>query len=194
MRKILDFTSRRSGSHRFERLMRPHFDALYGAAWRIAGSASNVEDLVQEVCLKAYLKLDELELIEYQRAWLLRVLYNVFIDLQRKNQRSPLALAQGSPEDEGSEVVAGDQFRPDKQVDRMMQIDNVLGAMKLLDKEQCSLLILHDVDGYDLKELQSLTGLPLGTLKSKLHRTRAKLGRLLRKGETRRSHLSIAGK
>jgi RNA polymerase sigma-70 factor (ECF subfamily) len=161
--------------------MRPHFDALYGAASRIAASASDVEDLVQDVCLKAYLRLDELELIEHQRAWLLRVLHNLFIDRQRKNQRSPLALTRGATNDETTEFVASKQYQPDEQVERMMQRDNILGAMKLLDREQCVLLVLHEVDGYGLQELQSLTGLPLGTLKSKLHRTRVKLGRLLRK-------------
>ena len=193
MRKILDFTGRKAGSHRFERVMRPHFDALYGAAWRFAASTSDAEDLVQEVCLKAYLKLDELELIEHQRAWLLRVLYNVFVDGQRKNRRSPLALTQDSPDDESIEVEAGRQYQPDEQVDRMMQVDNVLAAMRLLDREQCALLVLHDVDGYELKELQSLTGLPIGTLKSQLHRTRVKLGRLLRNDTTSKVKLSIVG-
>jgi RNA polymerase sigma-70 factor (ECF subfamily) len=66
--------------------------------------------------------------------------------------------------------------------------------MKLLDREQCALLVLHDVDGYELKELQSLTGLPIGTLKSQLHRTRVKLGRLLRNDVTTKVKLSIVGK
>ena len=174
--------------------MRPHFDALYGAAWRFTRSTNDAEDLVQEVCLKAYLKLDELESIEHQRAWLLRVLYNLFIDGQRKNQRTPLALIQDSPDGELLDIEAGNQYQPDEQVDRMMHIDNILVAMKLLDKENCALLVLHDVDGYGLQELQSLTGLPIGTLKSQLHRTRAKLGRLLRNDATRELKLSIVGK
>ncbi len=174
--------------------MRPHFDALYAAASRFSASTSDVEDLVQDVCLKAYLRLDELELMEHQRAWLLRVLYNLFIDGQRKNLRSPLALTQGTADDAATEISADKQYQPDEQVERMMQRDNILGAMKLLDREQCVLLVLHDVDGYGLQELQSLTGLPLGTLKSKLHRTRVKLGRLLRKDATKSLHLSIVGK
>ena len=174
--------------------MRPHFDAVYGAASRFAASTSDVEDLVQDVCLKAYQSLDELESMEYPRAWLLRVLYNLFIDGQRKNQRSPLGLTQGTPDDETTEFVASKQYHPDEQVDRMMQVENILGAMKMLDKEQCVLLVMHDVDGYKLKELQSLTGLPLGTLKSQLHRTRLKLGRLLRKDATDKLKLSIVGK
>ena len=174
--------------------MRPHFDALYGAAWRFTASTTDAEDLVQEVCLKAYLKLDELETIKHQRAWLLRVLYNLFIDGQRKNRRTPLDLTRGPQDDESIEIAAGRQYQPDEQVERMMQMNKILGAMKLLDKEQCALLVLHDVDGYGLKELQSLTCLPIGTLKSQLYRTRAKLGRLLGKDATSELKLSIVGK
>lgn len=192
--RILKFTGRHSGSHRFERVMRPHFDALYGAASRFAASKSDVEDLVQDVCLKAFLKLDELESMQHQRAWLMRVLYNLFIDGQRKQQRSPLGLTQGTTDEDAIEFVASKQYQPEEQVDRMMQIDNILGAMKMLDREQCVLLVMHDVDGYKLKELQELTGLPLGTLKSKLHRTRVKLGRLLRKDASGKLKLSIVGK
>jgi len=174
--------------------MRPHFGAIYGAASRFAASTSDAEDLVQDVCLKAFQSLDELESMDYPRAWLLRVLYNLFIDGQRKNQRSPLGLTQGTPDDDAIEFVASKQHQPDEQVDRMMQTDNILGAMKSLDKEQCVLLLMHDVEGYKLKELQSLTGLPLGTLKSKLHRTRVKLGRLLRRDATGKLNLNIVGK
>ncbi len=75
----------------------------------------------------------------------------------------------------------------------MMQLDVILRAMKLLDTEQCTLLALHDIEGYKLAELQSLTGLPIGTLKSQLHRTRVKLGRLLRRDARSKPQLSIVG-
>ena len=79
-------TSRRS---RFAALVQPHFDALYGAARRLALSPSDAEDLVQDVCLKAHTHIDELEKIEFQRAWLLKTLYHRFIDIQRSRERSP---------------------------------------------------------------------------------------------------------
>jgi RNA polymerase sigma-70 factor (ECF subfamily) len=122
------------------------------------------------------------------------VLYNLFIDGQRKNLRSPLALSQETTHDTATEFSADRKYQPDEQVERMMQRDNILGDMKLLVRELCVLLVLRDVDGYALQELQSLTGLPLGTLKSKLHRTRVKLGRLLRKGQSGESNLNIVGK
>lgn len=160
--------------------MRPHFAALYAAAHRIAASEADAEDLVQEVSMKAYLKLDDLDQIGYQRAWLLRVLYNVFIDGQRAHQRSPVSLAESPANFDEASLPAGKHTQPDEQADRMMRIDLILRAMKLLNKDRCAMLALHDIDGFSLAELHSLTGIPLGTIKSQLHRTRTKLGRLLR--------------
>lgn len=160
--------------------MQPHFAALYAAARRITASEADAEDLVQEVSMKAYLKLDDLDQIGYQRAWLLRVLYNVFIDAQRAHQRSPVSLAESPLNFDEASLPAGKHTQPDEQADRMMRIDLILRAMKLLNKDRCAMLALHDIDGFSLAELHSLTGIPLGTIKSQLHRTRIKLGRLLR--------------
>jgi RNA polymerase sigma-70 factor (ECF subfamily) len=192
MSKIADIKSRKSVQDRFETLMRPHFDALYGAAHRLLGSASDAEDLVQEACVKAYLKMDELERMEYQRAWLMRVLYNLFIDTQRRVKRSPVDIAAHSAQaDEVDLVAAGSHMQPDEQVDSMMRIERILDAMKLLGRDKASLLALHDIEGVSLSELQALTGLPSGTLKSQLHRTRVKLGRLLQREEPWKPSLSL---
>lgn len=181
MSGIINLGSRRSASARFETLMRPHFDALFRSARRLVGSSSDAEDLVQEVCMKAYLKLSELEPIEYKRAWLLRTLYNVFIDGTRKERRSPVSLAgETAPVDE-MEIAAETRWQPEELTERMITVEMIQRAMRVLDKDQCSLLALHDVDGLTVAELQEVTGLPAGTIKSKLYRTRDKLGRLLQR-------------
>ena len=63
---------------------------LYGAARRLTSSPSDAEDLVQDVCLKAFESIDELERIEFRRAWLLRFLYHKFVDRRRNRSRSPV--------------------------------------------------------------------------------------------------------
>jgi DNA-directed RNA polymerase specialized sigma24 family protein len=55
------------------------------------------------------------------------------------------------------------------------------GAWRHLDTEQKALLALHDIEGHSLAELQEITGLKQGTLKSRLHRARVRLGKLLRR-------------
>ena len=66
-------------------------------------------------------------------------------------------------------------------------------AMNRLSRDQRSLVALRDIEGLSIKELQLLTGLPSGTIKAQLHRTRAKLGRILSSDETLKPHLKAIG-
>lgn len=193
MGNIININRQGSQRNRFETLIRPHFDALYAAACRLTLSTIDAEDLVQDVCLKAYLRLDELEQIEYQRAWLLKVLYHLFIDRQRSNQRSPVDMADTGIDSEEPDIVADFAWQPEEIVDLEKRVERVLNAMRRLDKEQCALVALHDVEGLTIDELQDLTGMPAGTIKSQLHRTRKKLGRLLSNDAAFRPHLKIMG-
>ena len=82
--------SRAAQNLAFERLVQPHLDRLYRLAWRLAGSKAEAEDLFQELLLKAYGKIDELAQIEQPAPWLCRVMYNLFIDRQRRFTRRRL--------------------------------------------------------------------------------------------------------
>jgi RNA polymerase sigma-70 factor (ECF subfamily) len=193
MSRILKTPGKASGHDRFAMLIRPHFDALYGAARRLASSDADAEDLVQEVCMKAYLRLSDLESIEHPRAYLFRMLYNMFIDTVRSQQRSPVSIAADTTSIDETELAADKRLQPEEQTERMISLDLLWTAMSILDREQCALLALHDIDGYTLAELESLTGMPEGTIKSRLHRTRNKLGRLLQREMSGRPNLTVVG-
>lgn len=184
---------RRAEDSRFAELLRPHFDALFAAARRLTVSAADAEDLVQDVCLKAHLHIDELETIEFRRAWLLKILYHRFIDIQRARDRSPVDMADTGADSHEPEHMAPDAVRPEDLVEREMRVDKIVRAMSILNSEASSLLALHDIEGFSLQELKDLTGLPVGTLKSRLHRTRARLGRLLSNELMQRPVLTVVG-
>ena len=173
--------------------MRPHFDVLYAAARRMTLSLTDAEDLVQEVCVKAFLRLDEFERIKYQYAWLLKVLYHQFIDLQRSRDRSALGNAETGTESMDPDTVSEISQQPEDLVDRDIRVGQILKAMAILGKENCSLVALHDVEGLTLQELHEMTGKPIGTIKAQLHRTRARLGRLLMNDAISKPHLKIVG-
>lgn len=191
MASLLNFRRRRQRDL-FEAIVGPHFESLFASARRLTRTAQDAEDLVQDSCIKAYLNLDELAAMEHPRAWLLRVLYHEFIDRQRAEHRS----ATGSAD---AEIDAAEQpaeephLQPEAQVERMQQVERVLGAMALLDKRQCALLAMHDVEGLSIAELSELTGLPENTVKSQLFRTRARLGRLLQNRHVKRVKLRLVG-
>jgi len=178
---------------RFEAILRPHFDALYAAARRMTFSSVDAEDLVQDVCLKSFARLDELERVEYPRAWLLKMLYHKFIDNQRIEQRSPISIAETGLDSIEPDDLMRQVSQPEKLVDEEIRIARILMAMNRLSGDQRSLLALRDIEGLSIKELQLLTGLPSGTIKSQLHRTRAKLGRILSSDETLKPHLKAIG-
>lgn len=166
----------------FERSLRPHFDALYGRAYRLTGNVADAEDLVQDLCVRVYPRIEELEGLDNPRAWLMRVLHRLFIDLARSRQRSPLRSLDGADGDEPFEAVSGEPG-PERQVDGMLAHAQLRRAWRHLDQEQRSLLVLQGIDGHSLAEIETITGITRGTLKSKLHRARARLGRLLAREE-----------
>jgi len=178
---------------RFAALVEPHFDALYGAARRLTSSPSEAEDLVQDVCLKAFESIDELEEIEFRRAWLLKVLYHKFVDRQRAKARSPVDQAETGADSFSPEGVARSGLRPEEEVDQDARAAVIVRAMGILGEEDCSLLALRDIEEYSLKELGQLTGLAEGTIKSRLHRTRSKLGRLLSNKDLQQPRLRVVG-
>lgn len=157
-------------------------------------SAHDAEDLVQEVCLKAFENLDRLESIEYRRAWLLKVMYNKFVDGWRGNSRSPVDnAATGADSRDPDQEAAGKEAQPEKSAEREQTIEAILLAMRCLSAENCALVAMHDVEGLTIKELSNLSGMPEGTVKARLHRTRAKLGRLLAGNAAARPQLKLVG-
>ncbi len=168
----------------FERLVRPHFDRLYRLAWRLAGSKVEAEDLFQELLMKVYGKLDELVKIDEPGSWLARVMYNLFVDERRRfARRRMLAVDEGQLPGDGISGVAGaDDPVIDNQ--RLEQIQELDSALSQLSDEHRIVVLLHDAEGYKLDEIQALIGVPIGTIKSRLHRARARLREILARSGT----------
>jgi len=190
---VITFKRKHSPEERFATLIQPHFDALYKAARRMTMSSHDAEDLVQEVCIKAFERLDELEGIDYAYAWLLRVMYNRFIDNQRRGSRSPVDIAPTGVESSEPDILQSSSAKPEDLVDREQNVERVLRAMRCLDADDCALIGMRDVEGFSINDLSELTGMPAGTIKSRLHRTRAKLGRLLSNDAVTQPRLKVVG-
>ena len=162
---------------RFAALVQPHYDLMYRVAYRFTRSAHDAEDLAQEVCVRAYPRLAELERLERPSAWLLRVLYRLFVDSVRRYERKHV----GSIDDVDADLLVCDRPTPVEEAERAQDRRRLNRAWQYLEQEQRALLALHDVEGYSLAELKELTGLKDGTLKSRLHRARVRLGKLLQR-------------
>jgi len=168
----------------FDTLLKPHLERLYRLAYRLTGQQSDADDLLQEVLLKTFERLDELADIDDPGPWLSKVLYHRFIDNQRRFKRQRLSLAElgADQESKDSQLHRQDGVLSDAaSIDHRQMLASALD--KLSDKHQL-VVMLHDAEGYTLPQIQALTDIPLGTLKSRLHRARARLRGILREHGT----------
>ena len=143
----------------FERLVRPHFDRLYRLAWRLTGAKAEAEDLFQE--------------------WLCRVMYNLFIDERRRFARRRMhTVDEGELAGDGLAGLAGgqDPVHDNERLEKLTRLDRALAQ---LSDEHRIVVLMHDTEGYKLAEIEALTGTPVGTIKSRLHRARARLREIL---------------
>ncbi|HZF28741.1 MAG TPA: RNA polymerase sigma factor [Gammaproteobacteria bacterium] len=178
-----------SAVERFAALVEPHYEVLYRAAYRLTRSTHDAEDLAQEVCVRAYPRLAELETLEQPRAWLLRVMYRLFVDWTRRYERTHVE----SMETVDLSALESDEAGPAELAELLLDGRHLDSAWRKLDSEQRGLLALHDVEGYTLAELGGITGLKEGTLKSRLHRARVRLGKLLRREQEESAARKRAG-
>ncbi len=163
----------------FDQLVRPHFDRLYRLAYRLTGSKPEAEDLFQELLIKAFGKLEDLGRIEEPGSWLSRVMYNLFVDQHRRFARQRMHMVEeGQLSSDGVAGLPGDQD-PVVDNERRQQLDRLDAALQQLSVEHRIVVLLHDTEGYKIKEIQELTGTPEGTIKSRLHRARARLRDIL---------------
>ena len=166
-------------SQLFERILRPHLDRLYRLAWRLAGNKVDAEDLFQDLLIKAFGKLDELAGIEQPGSWLSRVMYNLFIDERRRYTRRRLHVVdEGQLPGDGLNALPGADD-PAADTELAAKLARLDAALKQLSDEQRIIVLLHDTEGYKLAEIETLTGVPVGTVKSRLHRARARLRQIL---------------
>ena len=168
----------------FERLLKPHMQRLYRLAYRLTHSRPEAEDLFQDVLTKVFARLDELAELRDPGPWLSRVLYNQFVDHRRRYARQRLvSVEEGQLPGKSVEALHGNL---DDSADpgRLGDIRSLQSALDCLSNEHRTVVLLHDAEGYKLEEIHSITGDPVGTIKSRLHRARARLRELLKERGT----------
>ena len=179
---IINIWPFRKDSHdQFEKLVSPHFNNLYKLAYRLTGQRDNAEDLVQDLLLKIYPRLEEMQGIEKLAAWLSRVLYRLFIDQYRRQQRSPITLM--NDEDVIYDTHASNMAGPSDVANSELTQELINSALEQLHEDRRILIMLHDVEGYNLQEINDMTGIPVGTIKSRLSRARNKLRKIIQTRE-----------
>lgn len=171
--KVIKFPNQKvSSKDAFEVLLEPHMDSLYRMAYRLTGTHADSEDLIQELFIKLYPKIEDIAQVERLKPWLARVLYNLFVDRKRQKDRSPVQLVE---DEQWLEQQVDSSPGPEASLQQNQTVQHLETLLEALNPQQRELILLHDVEGYTLAELETILDTPIGTLKSRLHRTRASL-------------------
>jgi len=155
----------------FERLYRHHSPRIYSLASRMAGSAEDGEDLLQEIFLQAYRKLGSFKGDAALGTWLYRLALNHCLDYVRSRQAKMNKLTETLDAETSFEPLA----RRDTPIARL----DLERALERLPDGCREAFVLHDIEGFDHKEVGGLLGIAEGTSKSQVFKARARLRALL---------------
>ena len=159
----------------FEKEALPHMDALYRTALRMTKNVGDAEDLVQEALVKAYRFWDKFETGSNCRAWLFKIMTNVFINEYRSKSRSPMSVNVDDIDDNylyGQLATNSDGDNPEKELFAKMLDDDVKKAIDELPDDFRIVVVLSFIEGFSYQEIAEIADLQLGTVKSRLHRGR----------------------
>ena len=161
---------------RFDAVVLPHLDAAYTLARYLTRNAHDAEDVVQDACLRALKYFDGFrgEPGTSARAWLLTIVRNTAHSWHKQHRTDGLAVE--FDESEHSPAVTNGQPEARESLGR---------ALDRLAPEFREVIVLRELQGLSYKEISDVTGVPVGTVMSRLSRARARLQAALREEEVR---------
>jgi RNA polymerase sigma-70 factor, ECF subfamily len=161
----------------FNDLVTLYQDQLFSLVVRMVPDRDQASDAVQEAFFSAFRHLDAFRGGSV-KSWLNRICVNAAMDTQRARKRRPV---QPYPEldDESWQPPAGAEADPERIVVQAERNRALSGALAAITDDQRAAIVLYDVEGYDYAEIAEMTGVSLGTVKSRIHRGRLSLRGLL---------------
>ena len=167
----------------FEQELFPLMDALYNFAFHLTYNEDDANDLVQETFLKAYRFIDSYQEGTNAKAWLFKILKNAFSNDYRKKTRQPTRVDY----EDFSGYNDADEDSTTTYVDLRQEMfsgligDEVTRALNELPVDFRTVILLCDVEDFSYEEIASIINIPIGTVRSRLHRARNILKEKLRK-------------
>ena len=166
----------------FEAEALPHMEALYRTALRMTKNENDAEDLVQEAYVKAYRFWDSFEPGSNCRAWLFKIMTNIFINEYRSKARSPMSVNVDDLDDNflyGQLAVDQTTRNPEQELFSRIFDDDIKKAIESLPDDFRMVVVLAFLEGFSYQEIADIMDLQLGTVKSRLHRGRKLLQKAL---------------
>lgn len=156
----------------FGRLVTKYQDRLYNALVHVIGSPEEARDVVQDAFVQAFMKLGSFHRSSAFYTWLYRIAFNVAIS--RRRRRRPMVSVEAAREASGQEPMAHDAG-PSDRIERQERVGQVQAALAAMSEEHRAVLVLREMDGLCYETIAEVLDLPVGTVRSRLHRARLEL-------------------
>ena len=157
----------------FNQLVEAYQDLCHALVARMVPDPDQAGDAVQEAFFSAYRNLRSYRGPSF-RGWLTRIAINAAMDLQRARKRRPVS-PYPELEDDSWQPPAGRESDPESIATTGERQRALVAAMGAIAADQRTAIVLYDVEGYDYGEIAGMTGVSLGTVKSRIHRGRLAL-------------------
>lgn len=173
--KILAERARKGDLDAFNELVIRYQKSAYNVAYRILGDAEAAADAVQDAFLKAFRGIGHFKGGSF-KTWIFRIVTNTCYDILRARRRHPTSSLNGMEVELNHTPLgnAGAESPEDyairRELNRLIQ-----EAINSLPPDQRAVVVLSDIEGFDYREISQTLGIPLGTVKSRLSRARAKV-------------------
>jgi len=161
----------------FEELIRRHSNRVFAVASGILHRREDVEDISQQVFVKAYFSLKRFDQRAAFSTWLYKITVNECWDLLRKRKVRPLVYEADLSEEQAKQIAASHQSAPDRPdvsqcLEARQQVDMLLESV---DERDRTMLILKEVEGFAIEEIAEVLDLNSNTVKVRLFRARKKI-------------------
>ncbi|HRI83974.1 MAG TPA: sigma-70 family RNA polymerase sigma factor [Ignavibacteria bacterium] len=152
----------------------PHMRIIHNYAYKLTGNKLDADDLLQETFLRAFRFFDKFEKGTNCKAWLFRIMKNLFINKYRKRQKEPGKVDYGEIENFFDNIRSSkiDSTDLQEKVFSNLLDDELLKALNSLQDDFKTVVILCDLEGLSYEEIAEFVQCPIGTVRSRLHRGR----------------------
>lgn len=186
---------------RFNELMSETYKKVYNMAYRLAGNRSDAEDLTQDAFYRAYRSFNDFEGDRPFENWIFRIVTRLFLDLLRNRRRRIRAVSYDSPLPHGGDEnlffdMPDDAPNPEESMMEGSFSEELQKALNSLSPSQRLLVTLADIEGVPYKDIAEMLDKPVGTIRSRLHRThkilRTRLEQIRREATGAVSRMTLA--
>lgn len=167
-------TEKRERDLQFEKEFMPFATSLYNFAFRLSMDEDDASDLVQDTYLKAYRFFNSYQPGTNAKAWLFRILKNTFINEFRRKSKLPIKVDYQDVESYYNSDDVDEPATTDLRSETVRELlgDEVAKALNSIDVDFRTVIVLCDIEGFTYEEMAKILDIPIGTVRSRLHRAR----------------------